>query len=332
MGIVQPAIPPTPSGTTLVGQTVIVTGGNAGIGFEACRQLLLLGVSRLIVASRTVSNGQLAVSALRADGDVARQNPAAQLLVFQLDLADYASGLGFAQRVNKEVPELDILINNGGQVELRFETAPTGHEKNMQVNCYTHMLITLELLPLLRATARLRGAPSRVTFTGSITQVFQETLTKAPIGPGESVLGHWDDPKHFSSLFRYADTKLCVSAYCRKLAQLVSADEVIVNDFCPGLVRNKGLDRNLNPAMQVLMQCVRQLIGRSIPDAARALVYAAVVVGKEAHGTFLNNNQVHPGAAILDTPEGNKFTDDLWNETVMDLAKMDPALSTYVAA
>jgi hypothetical protein len=145
------------------------------------------------------------------------------------------------------------------------------------------MLITLELLPLLRATATLRGAPSRVTFTGSITQVFQETLTKQPIAPGESVLGHWDDPKHFSSLFRYADTKLCVSA-----------DEVIVNDFCPGLVRNKGLDRNLNLAMQIFMQCVRQLIGRNIPDAARALVYSAVVAGKETHGTFLNNNQVHP--------------------------------------
>jgi NAD(P)-dependent dehydrogenase (short-subunit alcohol dehydrogenase family) len=156
------------------------------------------------------------------------------------------------------------------------------------------MLVTLELVPLLRATAKVRGVPSRITSTSSITQVYQETLTKDPVGPWETVLAHWDDPKHFSNMFRYADSKLCVTAYCRKLSQLVSADEIIVNSFCPGLVYNKGLDRNLSTAMQMFMQAVRWVIGRSLPDAARTLVYAAVVVGKETHGTFLNHNQVHP--------------------------------------
>jgi NAD(P)-dependent dehydrogenase (short-subunit alcohol dehydrogenase family) len=116
----------------LAGKTVIVTGGNAGIGLEACRQMLLLGVSRLIIASRTVSKGQLAISELRADRDVKRENPGAQLQVFQLDLSDYASGLKFVERVKKEVAELDMLVNNGGQVELQYQTAPTGHERNMQ--------------------------------------------------------------------------------------------------------------------------------------------------------------------------------------------------------
>jgi hypothetical protein len=38
------------------------------------------------------------------------------------------------------------------------------------------------------------------------------------------------------------------------------------------------------------------------------------------------------GAAILNKPEGSKFIEDLWRETVEDLTKIDPALGTYIAA
>jgi hypothetical protein len=38
------------------------------------------------------------------------------------------------------------------------------------------------------------------------------------------------------------------------------------------------------------------------------------------------------GAAILDKPEGKKFIEDLWKETVEDLAKIDTSLGTYATA
>ena len=128
----QPRIPPTPAGTSLAGKTIIITGGNAGIGFEAARQFLNLGVSRIILACRSLLKGQAAVSALRADPFVKEANPSAKIEVFELDLDDYQSGLRFARKVKEEVQELDILLNNGGMVMLKYEKSKTGHERMMQ--------------------------------------------------------------------------------------------------------------------------------------------------------------------------------------------------------
>lgn len=128
----QPPIPATPSGIKLDGKTIIITGGNAGLGLEAARQYLLLGASRVILACRSIPRGQEAVAALRADPAVKKANPSAIIEVFELDLADYQSGLRFTNKVKKEVTELHILLNNGGQVVLKYEKAPGGHERNTQ--------------------------------------------------------------------------------------------------------------------------------------------------------------------------------------------------------
>jgi NAD(P)-dependent dehydrogenase (short-subunit alcohol dehydrogenase family) len=128
----QPHIPPTPIEASLSGKTIIVTGGNAGLGYEAARQYLTLGASRVILACRSISKGQEAASTLRADPTVKKSNPDALIEVFELDLDDYKSGLRFSNKVKDEVKELDILLNNGGQVVLGYEKSKNNHERNMQ--------------------------------------------------------------------------------------------------------------------------------------------------------------------------------------------------------
>lgn len=130
--MIQPGIPPTPDGTNLAGKTIIITGGNSGLGLEAARQFIKLGASRVILACRSLSRGQEAVTLLRADPAVQKANPKAVVEVFELDLSDYQSGLRFTEKIKKEVKELDILLNNGGQVVLKFEKASSGHERNFQ--------------------------------------------------------------------------------------------------------------------------------------------------------------------------------------------------------
>jgi NAD(P)-dependent dehydrogenase (short-subunit alcohol dehydrogenase family) len=128
----QPPIPPTPVGTSLSGKTIIITGGNAGLGYEAARQYLTLGAKRVILACRSVAKGEEAAASLRADPTVKTSNPDASIEVFELDLNDYQSGLLFSNRVKNEVKELDILLNNGGQVALGYEKSKSNHERNMQ--------------------------------------------------------------------------------------------------------------------------------------------------------------------------------------------------------
>lgn len=289
----QPAIPPTPEGTSVAGKTIIITGGNAGLGLEAARQFLVLGCSHMILACRSPTKGEEAAASLRADPAIQAANPTAKIDVHELDLDDYQSGLRFARKITSTLSELDILLNNGGTALMRYETSRSGHERTLQVNCYTHVLLSLALLPLLQRTAARRGgAPTRITFVGSATQKTQATLTaKTPGVPDDvPVLPYWDDPARYSRFRRYADSKMLVAAYVRRMAALAPG-EVVVNNLCPGLVQT-GLDKNLPGLLKVVMGWVRKTAARTVEEGARTLVYAAVVAGEETSGRFLQHNRV----------------------------------------
>lgn len=128
----QAPIPPTPVWTDLSGKTVIVTGGNAGMGKEAARQYLTLHASRVILAVRSKARGQEAASEIRADPEVKKKNPGGRIEVFELDLDDYQSGLAFSKRVKAEVRELDIMLLNGGVNVMKYQTSKSGHERVVQ--------------------------------------------------------------------------------------------------------------------------------------------------------------------------------------------------------
>lgn len=69
------------------------------------------------------------------------------------------------------------------------------HERTLQVNYLSNVLLLLALLPLLRATAALCGRPSRVTWTGSRAHALTARTSVAhlaPFRPGDSVLGRLD--------------------------------------------------------------------------------------------------------------------------------------------
>lgn len=145
-------------------------------------------------------------------------------------------------------------------------------------------------MPLLRSTAALRGSPTRITFVGSATQLRQESMSKASFPTSGTILDYLDDASKFG-LTRYADSKLAISAYVRKLA-LVAPDEVIVNNLCPGLVQT-DVDQNLPGPLRVLLRLVRKMVARTVEEGGRTLIHAAVVASEETSGKFLRNNQIH---------------------------------------
>lgn len=284
----QPSIPPTPTSASVAGKTAIITGGNTGIGYEVARQLLLLKASRVIITVRSTSKGQEAVASLRKEA-----SPTATIEFFYLDLDDFQSGVEFAKRVRAEVPELHLLICNGGVNLMSYEASKTtSHERVMQVNCYAHFLVILELLPLLRATAVNHGEPSRLTFVGSNNQNFH-TLAKNPLTDSETVIEHYDNKQTYSGLQRYADSKFVVHAFVQRLASVVPSSELIINDPSPGLVATK-FDRGLPLWLKPIMSVLRKLMARTVDEGARTIIYAAVVAGQETHGKFLQNNKVDP--------------------------------------
>lgn len=139
-------------------QTIVVTGSNIGLGFEAARHFYRLDCAKLILAVRTVSKGQAAKEEIvrsvkhRSDGVDAIE-------VWRLDLTSTASTLAFADRVKKELPRLDAVVENAG-INNQTWAVDEGFEQTIQVNVLNTFLLALELLPKLSETKQRFPASS----------------------------------------------------------------------------------------------------------------------------------------------------------------------------
>ncbi|KAH8027199.1 hypothetical protein HPB51_003641 [Rhipicephalus microplus] len=89
------------------GKTVVVTGGNAGIGFETALQLSRLG-ARVIVACRCESKGRAAVETIR------RATGNDKVEFASLDVGSLTSVRRFANELLATEERLDVLVNNAG--------------------------------------------------------------------------------------------------------------------------------------------------------------------------------------------------------------------------
>jgi len=108
----------------LEGRIVIVTGANAGIGFECAKHFLRMKPAKLILAVRSIEKGQAA--ALRLIDETKETRPDI-VDVWELDMASFVSVQAFAQRV-ETLPRLDIAVLNSGVVANSWDTTGDGYE------------------------------------------------------------------------------------------------------------------------------------------------------------------------------------------------------------
>ncbi|MFF8287843.1 SDR family oxidoreductase [Streptomyces sp. NPDC016309] len=86
-------------------RTALVTGGNRGIGLEACRQLGSAGLD-VVLAARDPARGRAAAEKLTRQGLSVRFE--------QLDITDGDSVTACAARLADDGVEVDALVNNAG--------------------------------------------------------------------------------------------------------------------------------------------------------------------------------------------------------------------------
>lgn len=110
------SLPPLPIDLSLRHKTVVITGANMGIGFEAAKYLVGLNVSDLILGCRSVEKGEIAKTRIL---ELAKPTGTDLTVhVLQVDLESYASIVAFCKCV-LQLPRLDGFIANAG-VELMF--------------------------------------------------------------------------------------------------------------------------------------------------------------------------------------------------------------------
>ncbi len=140
----------------MYGKTVVVTGGNSGIGYQTALALSAMG-ARVIVTARNADKGRAAVAAMN---DTVDGQAAVQLVVF--DLANLASVRRGAAEILELAPRLDVLVNNAGLIQtLRSETVD-GFETTFAVNHLGPFLLTNLLLDRLG-----QSTPARIVNVAS---------------------------------------------------------------------------------------------------------------------------------------------------------------------
>lgn len=108
------------------GRTFLVTGANAGLGFETSKILAARG-ARVILACRDQAKAEAAMAAIRADV------PAADLSFHALDLADLDAVRASAEAVLNG-PRIDVLVNNAGVMIPPRTLTKQGYELQFGVN------------------------------------------------------------------------------------------------------------------------------------------------------------------------------------------------------
>src|SRR6266540_847676 len=108
------------------GKSFIVTGANAGVGFEIARVLAARG-ARVLLGCREQARAQGAIARIK------RITPNADLVWLPLDLGDLDSVRTAAEIAAKE-PRIDALINNAGVMNPPLTRTKQGFESQFGVN------------------------------------------------------------------------------------------------------------------------------------------------------------------------------------------------------
>lgn len=282
--------PPRDFQVSFAGKTVLVTGANTGLGFEAAAKYVALGAEKLIIAVRSLAKGDEAKR--RILERTGRSSSEVDIAILTVDLSDYASVQEFVRNLGQETPYLDVALLNAGLGYPSFVESPTGWEMALQVNVLSTALMAALLLPLLRATAAARGRPVHLTFVNSHAHgmVQKEWCASA----GGSLLNAANDREKWDATRSYSMVKLIGIAVMQAVASAARSSSpsstdpkqpgIIVNAVCPSLCKT-DLGRNFGTMSHITGFFFQAAFARTAEEGSRSLV-SATALGPESHGRF----------------------------------------------
>jgi Dehydrogenases with different specificities (related to short-chain alcohol dehydrogenases) len=232
-------------------KTVLITGGNRGIGLETAKQLSEKGLF-VYLGSRDIERGNAIVKELSAAGFQ-------RLKAVSLDVTRPDSIAAAKQLIGKEQGRLDILINNAGisgVVPQQAVTTGVDHFRPVfEVNLYGVVNVTQLFIDLLRRSP----APRIVNVSTSVGSL---TLQSDPDWPA------YDYAKYAV----YASSKAAMNMYTVHLAYELRDTAFKVNAVCPGYTKTDFTNQQ----------------GGEVDDAAARIVKYALIDQDGPTGKFFS--------------------------------------------
>lgn len=231
-------------------KTIIVTGGNAGIGFATAHQLADAG-HHVVIVSRNLVKGQDALTRIKDETG----NESVECV--QGDLSTIASVNELADTLCDRYPRIDVLINNAGVWMTKRVLNDDGLEMTFMVNHIAPYILSIRLLDCLKA-----AKPARIV-----------SVNAGLYMNGECDLDLLPEGKNFGRFKTYMHTKLCNVLFSMELAQRLEGTGVTVNALHPGVINtNLGVSPGL---LGRVIQLVKKTWG-TIEEGARPVVRLAI--------------------------------------------------------
>lgn len=287
-------------------RTVIITGGNTGLGLETARRLTRDPSLLVLIACRNPELGEEAVRQLEEEGNSARFLP--------LDLADQASVRRFVDLFRAaHLPPLHAIICNAGMQNVAApKTTAEGYETTFAVNHLGHYLLVRLLLPDVQRDGR-------VTFVSSGTHDPKaKTKIPPPVYTTADAVAHDLADGRSNGLRRYAMSKLCNLLCAYELQRLLQASRddqfasIKVNALNPGMMPGTRLARTWPKAIQIVGRYLMPLIEKDVQTVkGSAERLASLTLSAEASpgGRYFSK-----GAPIASSEDSynEAFQRDLW--------------------
>lgn len=201
---------------------ILITGGTSGIGKETVRKLAEAGMA-IIFTARGVDKGEAVKE------EIIKETGNSNVDYLICDLASFSSIRECAEEFKKHYRRLDVLINNAGVFPQERLESKDGIELNFAVNFLAPFLLTNLLLPLLK-----QSAPSRII-----------NVSSSMHAEGKINFADLESKNVFNKYKAYANSKLALMLFTKKLAKELEGSGVTVNAMHPGAVGTEMTMQNV---------------------------------------------------------------------------------------
>ncbi|MDA7423904.1 SDR family oxidoreductase [Thalassococcus lentus] len=196
---------------SLSGKTYLITGANAGAGFQASRIFLSKG-AKVIMLNRSAEKSVVAIKSLKQEF-----GPSAQVNFIKMDLADLSSVREAAAKVLETVPHIDALICNAAIAQVPEQKfTKDGFESQLGTNHYGHFVLCGMLFD------RLEESRGRIVVVASLGyKMGLRTIQFDDM--------NWD--KNYSANPAYSQSKLAQMMFAYELQDKINANQKSVEVY-----------------------------------------------------------------------------------------------------